>query len=136
MVPALARFDGAAVERVMELWELPTDPDGAPFDGETLILTGRHDSAVGFRDQFGLIDSYPGATYIVASGAGHALPHERPDLVAAVLADGFGFCSLEASAAGQRCPCATTSQGRVCDTPVIASMTPEWHTTATRSKAE
>ena len=87
VVPALGRFDGPTVERVMERWELPTDPDGAPFDGETLILTGRHDSIVGFREQFRLVDSYPRATYIVASGAGHALPHERPDLVAAVLGD-------------------------------------------------
>jgi len=89
VVPSLGRFDGAAVARVMERWELPTDPEGAPFDGETLILTGRHDSAVGFREQFRLVDSYPNATYVVASGAGHALPHERPDLVAAVLRDWF-----------------------------------------------
>jgi pimeloyl-ACP methyl ester carboxylesterase len=87
VAPALGRFDGAAVERVMEHWELPPDPDAAPFDGETLILTGRHDSAVGFREQFRLVDRYPRATYVVASGAGHALPHERPDLVAAVLGD-------------------------------------------------
>lgn len=87
VVPALGRFDDAAVERVMERWEFPTHTDGAPFDGETLILTGRHDSAVGFREQFRLVDSYPRATYVVASGAGHALPHERPDLVAAVLGE-------------------------------------------------
>ena len=87
VVPALGRFDGDAVERVMEHWELATDPDGAPFDGETLVLSGRHDSVVGFREQFRLVDSYPRATYVVASGAGHALPHERPDLVAAVLGD-------------------------------------------------
>ena len=87
VVPALGRFDDATVARVMEHWELPTDPDGAPFAGETLILTGRHDSTVGFREQFKLVDSYPRATYVVASGAGHTLPHERPDLVAAVLGD-------------------------------------------------
>jgi pimeloyl-ACP methyl ester carboxylesterase len=87
VAPALGKFDAAAVARVMERWEIPLDPDGAPFDGEALILTGRHDSTVGFREQFRLIDSYPRATYIVASGAGHALPHERPDLVVTVLGD-------------------------------------------------
>jgi pimeloyl-ACP methyl ester carboxylesterase len=87
VVPALGRFDAAAVARVMERWEIPADPVGAPFAGETLIMTGRHDSAVGFREQFRLVDSYPQATYVVASGAGHALPHERPDLVATVLGD-------------------------------------------------
>ena len=108
VVPALGRFDGATVERVMEHWELPTDPDGAPFDGETLILTGRHDSTVGFREQFRLVDSYPRATYVVASGAGHALPHERPDLVAAVLGAG----GRPRSGRARRGPCRRRRPGR------------------------
>ena len=80
----------------MERWEIPADPDGAPFAGATLIMTGRHDSAVGFREQFRLVDTYPRATYVVASGAGHALPHERPDLVATVLGDWLGRLRTDA----------------------------------------
>lgn len=89
VAPAIGRFDGAAVERVMEHWKLNPDPDDpeSDFDGETLIVTGRHDSVVGFRRQAELIDRYPRATYVVAAGAGHALPHERPELLAALLTD-------------------------------------------------
>jgi pimeloyl-ACP methyl ester carboxylesterase len=81
VAPVMGRFDGPTVERVMEGWDVPT----GPFGGEVLVLVGRHDSAVGFRAQFDLVDQYPRATYVVASGAGHALPHERPELVAAEL---------------------------------------------------
>jgi pimeloyl-ACP methyl ester carboxylesterase len=83
VAPAIGRFDGEAVERIMAGWQVPTEPYG----GETLVLAGRHDSAVGFREQVDLVDRYPRATVVVASSAGHALPHERPQLVSAALRD-------------------------------------------------
>jgi pimeloyl-ACP methyl ester carboxylesterase len=90
VAPAIGRFDADTVERMMERWQLDPDPDTAVFDGETLIVTGRHDSFVGFRRQSELIDRYRRATYVVAGGAGHALPHERPQLLAALLSDWLG----------------------------------------------
>jgi pimeloyl-ACP methyl ester carboxylesterase len=87
VVPALGAWDGAAVERVMTDWALDPDPDTTPFDAPTLVLTGRHDSTVGFRDQFALVDRYRRATFVVVDDAGHALPHERADIVATLLDD-------------------------------------------------
>ncbi len=87
VAPAIGRFDADTVQRMMEHWQLDPDPDTAGFDGETLIVAGRHDSFVGFRRQGELIDRYPRATYVVAGGSGHALPHERPQLLASLLTD-------------------------------------------------
>lgn len=87
VVPALGQFDGDAVERIMSDWSLDPDPDETGFDAPTLIVTGRHDSTVGYREQAGLVDHYPRATYVVLADSGHALPHERPDLLAALLGD-------------------------------------------------
>lgn len=87
VVPSMGRFDGDAVERIMSEWSLHPDPDGTAFDAPTLIVTGRHDSVVGYREQGALVDRYPGASYVVLAGSGHALPHERPDLLAALIGD-------------------------------------------------
>lgn len=87
VVPSLGRFDGDAVERIMSEWRLDPDPDETPTHAPTLIVTGRHDSWVGFREQMALVDRYPRASYLVLADSGHALPHERPDLLAALLSD-------------------------------------------------
>lgn len=87
VAPSLGRFDADAVERVMGAWNLDPDPDLVAFDAPTLILAGRHDSVVGFREQIGLIDRYPKSSYAVISDAGHALPHERRDLATAMIDD-------------------------------------------------
>jgi pimeloyl-ACP methyl ester carboxylesterase len=87
VVPTIGQFDDAAVERIMSEWALHPDPDQTPFEAPTLILTGRHDSWVGYRDQANLVDRYPRATYVVLADTGHALLHERPDLFVALLDD-------------------------------------------------
>ncbi len=87
VVPSLGRFDGDAVQRVMNEWSLDPNPDQAAFDAPTLIVTGRHDSWVGYRDQAALLDQYPRADYVVLTDTGHALPHERPGILAALLGD-------------------------------------------------
>ena len=87
VVPSLGGFDGDAVERIMSGWRLDPDPVEIAFDAPTLIVTGRHDSVVGFREQMGLVDRYPRASYVVLAGTGHALPHERPHLLSALIGD-------------------------------------------------
>jgi pimeloyl-ACP methyl ester carboxylesterase len=87
VAPSIGRFDGDAVERIMRGWILDPDPDSVEFDGPTLVMTGRHDSVVGYREQVALVDRYPKATYLVLAGTGHALPHERPEPTAALIAD-------------------------------------------------
>jgi len=87
VAPSIGRFDGDAVERIMREWALAPDPDATEFDGPTLVMTGRHDSVVGFRQQMALLDRYPRASYVVLAGTGHALPHERPELTASLIDD-------------------------------------------------
>ena len=87
VVPSIGQFDSDAVERIMSQWTLHPDPDETEFDTPTLILTGRHDSWVGYRDQANLVDRYPRASYMVLADTGHALLHERPDLLSALLDD-------------------------------------------------
>ena len=50
-------------------------------------MAGRQDSVVGYAAAADLLDHYPRATLAVLDGAGHALPHEQPDALAALLDD-------------------------------------------------
>jgi pimeloyl-ACP methyl ester carboxylesterase len=42
---------------------------------------------VGYREQVALIDRYPRASYVVLADGGHALPHERPEVLTALIGD-------------------------------------------------
>ena len=61
--------------------------DRAAFPAPTLIVAGRRDSTAGYADAAELLEHYPRATLAVIEDAGHALMHERPDLLAALLGD-------------------------------------------------
>ena len=85
--PALGRYDAVAVERIMTDDAMDPDPEDAPFDGPAAVLVGRDDALVGWRAQRSLIDQHPRGTFAILADAGHALLHERADLVIAVLDD-------------------------------------------------
>ena len=84
--PAIPLVDRAAMERIGERWEL-TAPDKPAYQGPTLVVAGRDDSTVGYAAAADLLDDYRGATLAVIEGAGHALPHEKPDLLAGLIED-------------------------------------------------
>jgi pimeloyl-ACP methyl ester carboxylesterase len=84
VAPAAALVDGAAQERIGSHWELRP---GDPYPGPTLVVAGRLDSTVGFAAAVDLLDEHPRATLAVLEDAGHALPHEQPELLAALLTD-------------------------------------------------
>jgi pimeloyl-ACP methyl ester carboxylesterase len=88
VLPGTTTVDQAGLERVFSAWEV--DVGSATFTAPTLILAGRRDSFVGYADAVDLVEQYPRATVAVVDGAGHALVHERPDLLAALLADWLG----------------------------------------------
>ena len=48
-----------------------------PFPGPALIITGRQDSIVGYRDAWNILDNYPRATYVVFDRAGHLLEDKQ-----------------------------------------------------------
>lgn len=57
------------------------------FEKPVLLLTGRHDTLVGYRDSLRLLDLYPRASFLVLDRAGHNLPIEQPRIFEALLQD-------------------------------------------------
>jgi pimeloyl-ACP methyl ester carboxylesterase len=86
VAPAAALADQPALERIGRRWEL-AGAAGPAYPGPTLVVAGRQDSVVGYAAAADLADDYPHATVAVVDGAGHALPHEQPDLLRALLTD-------------------------------------------------
>jgi pimeloyl-ACP methyl ester carboxylesterase len=84
--PAAALVDETALERIGERWELARD-QGPPYPGPTLVVAGRLDSTVGFAAAADLLGHYPHASLAVVDDSGHALPHEQPDLLRALVAE-------------------------------------------------
>ncbi|WP_308380027.1 alpha/beta fold hydrolase [Streptomyces sp. ISL-43] len=86
VAPAAALVDQAALERIGERWALT--PDHAPaYPGPTVVVAGRSDSTVGYAAATDLLDHYPHASLAVVDDAGHALLHEQPELLRALLAE-------------------------------------------------
>lgn len=86
VAPATPLADAAAMQRIGERWKLAL-PDGPAYGGPTLVVAGRQDSTVGYAAAVDLLEYYPRATLAVLDGAGHALPHEQPQLLAELLQD-------------------------------------------------
>jgi pimeloyl-ACP methyl ester carboxylesterase len=85
VVPGTGLVDETALERIFAGWTV--DVGSGPFAGPTLIAAGRRDSVVGYTDAVALLEHYPHATLAVIEDAGHALIHERPELLAPFLSD-------------------------------------------------
>ena len=85
VVPGSTLVDEAALERIFEGWTI--DLGSEPFVAPTLIVAGRRDSTAGYSEATGLFERYPHATLAVLEDAGHALMHERPELLTALLAE-------------------------------------------------
>jgi pimeloyl-ACP methyl ester carboxylesterase len=86
VAPAAALVDEAALERIGERWSLTPD-DFPAYVGPTLVVAGRLDSTVGYAAAADLAGQYPHASLAVLDDAGHALPHEQPELLRALLAE-------------------------------------------------
>jgi pimeloyl-ACP methyl ester carboxylesterase len=86
VAPAAALADEEAMERIGKHWELG-QADGVPYEGPTLIVAGRRDATVGSRAAMDAERSYPHATIAVVEDAGHALPHEQPELLGALISE-------------------------------------------------
>lgn len=88
VVPAIGLVDEAGLERIGEHWLFSTSPEeGPPYPSPVLIVTGRQDSTVGYAGQWDLLEHYPRGTFAVLDRAGHALPHEQPGLIKALITE-------------------------------------------------
>jgi pimeloyl-ACP methyl ester carboxylesterase len=85
--PATGETDAETLDRAIDIGPHAIDPDTVLVDAPVVIITGRRDRWVGWRQQQRVGDRYPHATVVTVADAGHALPHERPQLVSALLAD-------------------------------------------------
>jgi pimeloyl-ACP methyl ester carboxylesterase len=86
--PGARLADESALARIGQRWELtPGSRDEAPILCPTLVLTGRQDSTVGYARAAELLEQCPHATIAVLDHAGHALPHEQPELLHALVAE-------------------------------------------------
>jgi len=85
VAPGVEAADSAALARIGERWRLTAAEPERPYAGPVLVVAGRQDSAVGYAAQWDLAQAYPRGTFAMLDGAGHALPHEQPELLAALL---------------------------------------------------
>jgi pimeloyl-ACP methyl ester carboxylesterase len=89
IAPALALVDEAAIERIEAAYSFIDDVDvgGPPTDIPALIVTGRQDPVVGYRDALRLVDRFARSTFVILDVAGHGLPADRPAVTAALVDD-------------------------------------------------
>ena len=86
VAPAAALVNQAALERIGERWMLTPD-HGPAYPGPTVVVAGRLDATVGYAAAADLVDHYPHASLAVVDDTGHALPHEQPELLRALVAE-------------------------------------------------
>jgi pimeloyl-ACP methyl ester carboxylesterase len=85
--PAARLADQSALARMGERWEITPPAREASYGSPTLLVTGRQDSTVGYARTWELLEQYPRATFAVLDRAGHALPHEQPELLRALITE-------------------------------------------------
>lgn len=83
--PGITLVDEEALGRIFGGWNL--DIGSGTCSAPTLIVAGRRDSVVGYTDAMRLVEQYPNATLAVIDDAGHALIHEQPELLSALVGD-------------------------------------------------
>ena len=87
--PAFALADHAFLDKVGDLtsFSFSVDQLPAPFPGPALIVTGRQDSMVGYKNAWEILDNYPRGTFAVLDRAGHFLDVEQTPLLQALTSE-------------------------------------------------
>ncbi|MBK3646277.1 alpha/beta fold hydrolase [Streptomyces sp. MBT33] len=89
------REDAAALLKAYMLTETPEARFGT-HAGPHLLVTGRQDHLVGWRDQWELLEHYPRMTYAAVDGAGHNVHLDRPSVVQALLGNWLDTLTADA----------------------------------------
>jgi pimeloyl-ACP methyl ester carboxylesterase len=83
VIPGARAADRAFLKKLRPRgYALKHDPDilPEPFDKPALILLGRQDHLVGYRDGWKIVDNFPRGTFAILDRAGHNLQIEQPGL--------------------------------------------------------
>jgi pimeloyl-ACP methyl ester carboxylesterase len=88
-LPAISLADTEYQVRLNDNYQFAFDLDasGNIFPKPTLVLLGKFDIEVGFRDALKAIENYPRATFAILDKAGHSLSWEQPELFTALVKD-------------------------------------------------
>ncbi|KIW09789.1 hypothetical protein PV08_11889 [Exophiala spinifera] len=93
IVPALNAADNEVLDPIRadpsryKLCLALDDKEGARVVAPTLIVCGRQDEVVGYRDSLRLLELYPRSTFVVLDRAGHDLPVEQDGVFQALVRD-------------------------------------------------
>jgi hypothetical protein len=74
-------------------FSFPINPLPVPFQKPALIIMGRQDYVVGYKDGWQLIDSYPRASFSVLDMAGHNLVFEQNELFITMVSNWLDRCN-------------------------------------------
>ena len=88
VLPGLKAADYAFLEKSLGQhvpYSLDVDLIEKPYTQPTLMLMGRQDSVVGYRDQLQLIENFPRASFVILDKAGHNLQIEQAILFNALV---------------------------------------------------
>ncbi|WP_415972218.1 alpha/beta fold hydrolase [Rhodococcus sp. 077-4] len=108
VVPGYQAHDREAAQELLlnyNLEPLPEESLTSRLGGINVLITGKQDSVVGWRDQLELLDYYDRQTYVAVDGAGHNVHLDQPLLVDGLIAmwlselsragsDGIGTAAL------------------------------------------
>lgn len=100
IVPGLRAADQDTLDRINDAYALSGLPETQPWDGPALVVCGRQDAIVGWRDQADLLESYPRATFAVLDRAGHNVHLEAPEQTQALLSAWVQRCDADRPVAG------------------------------------
>lgn len=86
ILPAIEMQDRHFLDEVLEgAFSFDVDELDAPFMKPCLIVVGKQDTEVGYKDQFKLLEKYQNATYCALNRAGHNLQIEQPELFQSIV---------------------------------------------------
>lgn len=82
IITGFQNADQEALDRIEQrrAFSFPVDYLPEPFAQPVLIITGKHDSVVGYEQAGDLLQFYPRATYAVLDRAGHGVHMEQPTI--------------------------------------------------------
>jgi pimeloyl-ACP methyl ester carboxylesterase len=83
--PGVSRANHAFLDKLRAVYSFDVERLPQPFPAPTLFLLGRHDSVVGYRDAWRVIENYPHASFVVLDRAGHCLHMEQSRLYEALV---------------------------------------------------